>query len=135
MGTRQITPHFNESELTCRCGCDRMEFSDRGIRFLEALRMRVGRAITITSGYRCPKYNDEVSGTGLTGPHTVTAHHNVTVDVRVSGMPAVDLLHAALNLGFTGIGVKQNGTHAARFIHLDMITPGGRHPRPRVWSY
>ena len=133
--SRQITEHFNEDELRCSCGCERMEFSDRSIRILETLRKRVGRAVTISSGYRCPKYNAEVSATGLTGPHTITSNHNVTVDIRVSGIAAVDVLHAALNLGFTGIGVKQSGPHPARFIHLDMISPGAQHPRPRVWSY
>ena len=112
-----------------------MEFSDQSVERIELLRQRVGRPMRIASGYRCPKYNDEVSSTGLTGPHTVTSHHNITVDVQVSGEAAVDLLHEALNLGFTGIGVKQSGPHVIRFIHLDLILSGGRHPRPRVWSY
>ncbi len=132
---RQITEHFNEDEFRCRCGCERMEFSDHGIQRMEKLRVRVGRAVKINSGYRCPKYNAEVSSTGLTGPHTITANKNVTADIEVVGEPVVDLLDAALSLGFTGFGIKQKGPHAGRFIHLDMITPGGRHPRPRVWSY
>ncbi len=132
---RQISEHFNEDELRCRCGCGRMEFSDQSVSTLEELRQRVNRPMRITSGYRCPKYNDEVSGTGLTGPHTVTAHYNITVDVKVSGEAAVDLLHEALRLGFTGIGVKQSGPHDRRFIHLDLILSGGSHPRPWVWSY
>ncbi len=132
---RQISPHFNEDELKCKCGCERMNFSDRSVRFLEVLRVRVGRAIRINSGYRCPEHNRAVSSTGLSGPHTVITNHNITVDIRVSGDAAFDLLHHAINLGFTGIGIKQKGAHAERFIHLDMIMPAGRHPRPRVWSY
>jgi hypothetical protein len=38
-------------------------------------------------------------------------------------------------LGFTGIGIKQKGPGLSRFVHLDMILPAGRHPRPRLWSY
>ncbi len=135
MGSRQITEHFNEDEFRCPCGCGRMEFSDQGIRVLEKLRVRVGRAVTINSGYRCPKYNAEVSGTGLTGPHTIIANRNVTADIKTSGAAAFELLHAAMGLGFTGFGIKQNGPHSSRFIHLDMIPPGVRQLRPRIWSY
>ena len=135
MPSRQITSHFNEDELRCKCGCKRMLFTDRAVRFLEVLRTRLGRAIRINSGYRCPEYNAEVSATGLGGPHTVTANQNITVDVGISGEAAFDLLHHAVNLGFTGIGVKQKGPHSERFVHLDMIMPAGRHPRPRIWSY
>lgn len=135
MASRQITAHFNEDELRCKCGCGRMEFSDRAVRFLENLRTRLGYAIRINSGYRCPEYNDRISSTGLSGPHTITANHNITVDVGVFGKPAFSLVHHAVNLGFMGIGVKQKGEHSARFIHLDMIMPAGRHPRPRLWSY
>ncbi|KKM28197.1 hypothetical protein LCGC14_1567150 [marine sediment metagenome] len=135
MSGRQITKHFNEDELRCQCGCGRMEFSDKAVRFLEALRGRYGRAIRINSGYRCPEHNDSVSSTGPNGPHTVTANQNITVDIQISGEAVAKLLYHAINLGFTGIGVKQKGNHAGRFIHLDMIMPAGRHPRPRVWSY
>ena len=135
MSSRKITPHFTEDELKCKCGCERMRFSDRAVRFLEALRVRFGHAITINSGYRCPEHNHAVSSSGLNGPHTVTTNHNITVDVRISGELAAKLLHHAMNLGFTGIGVKQKGDHASRFLHLDMIMPAGKHPRPRVWSY
>jgi len=135
MNGRQITLHFNEDELRCKCGCGRMEFSDRAVRFLEQLRVRFGHAILINSGYRCPEHNAAESSTGLNGPHTVTANHNITVDVRIFGGSAYKLLHHAVNLGFTGIGVSQKGQHSKRFVHLDMIQPAGRHPRPRVWSY
>jgi hypothetical protein len=43
------------------------------------------------------------------------------------------VLRAALNAGFTGIGVKQKGK--GRFIHLDDIEDSGDRPRPWVWSY
>lgn len=131
MSSRQITEHFNEDELRCRCGCGLMEFSDQSVRQLEALRVRVGRPLIITSGYRCPEYNDQVSLTGPSGPHTITDNHNVTVDIGVSGKTASDLVFAAMSLGFTGIGVKQSGAHKSRFIHIDRLG----HPRPRIWSY
>ncbi len=135
MSGRQISPHFNEDELRCKCGCGRMEFSDMAIDWLEKLRVNFGGPIRINSGYRCPEHNAAVSSTGLNGPHTITTHNNVTVDISEVGGEALDLVHEALKLGFTGVGVKQKGSHSGRFIHLDRIVPGARQPRPYLWGY
>ncbi len=125
--SEQVTGHFTREELTCRCGCGLMGFSAEFLEALEELRQAYGRPMAITSGYRCPKHNQTVSSTGESGPHTIGA-----VDVAVSGPDAHHLLLMALELGWTGIGIKQHG--ASRFIHLDRLT-SRTHPRPRVWSY
>ena len=135
MSRRQITPHFNEDELRCTCGCERMEFSDKAVQYLEELRVKLDAPIHVTSGYRCPEHNASVSSTGRTGPHTITENDNVTVDIGAKGTQAHSILKIAGDLGFTGVGIKQNGPHSSRFIHLDRIAPGGRAPRPWVWSY
>ncbi|KKN09566.1 hypothetical protein LCGC14_1045280 [marine sediment metagenome] len=130
--SRQITKHFNEDELRCKCGCGKMEFSDKAVEKLEYLREYFGAPIRINSGYRCPLYNDRISKTGLAGPHTVTEDDNITVDISISGIEAHNLLYA-LDYGvFSGIGIKQTGAHSGRFIHLDCLTNGSR---PWVWSY
>lgn len=97
---------------------------------LDVLREKVGFPLIVTSGYRSPAYNDSVSTTGTTGPHTT----GKAVDLAVAGHQAHAVLKAALELGFTGIGVSQKGT--SRFIHLDILA-NGEHgaPRPWVWSY
>ncbi len=121
-------PHFAEAEMRCkgsgRCAMD-PTFMDR----LEALRVAFGRPMPVTSGYRAPEHNAKVSATGRDGPHTTGR----AVDVAVAGAEALTLVGLAIARGFTGIGVAQKG--AARFIHLDDLSPGGRHPRPALWSY
>jgi len=126
--TEQITPHFSLRELQCRC-CGRMGIDQDFLNRLEDLRTAYGKPMIINSGYRCPDYNDRISSTGRTGPHTVGA-----VDVRISGAEAHRLLHLAMIVGFTGIGIKQHGPMAGRFIHLDNLTTHDK-PRPRVWTY
>jgi uncharacterized protein YcbK (DUF882 family) len=119
-------PHFSRAELACKhCGLVQVEpvFLDR----LEELRRTIGVPLVVTSGTRCPEYNARVSTTGLAGPHT----SGRAVDLAVQGETAWRVLAAALELGFTGIGVKQHGPAAARFLHLDDLGRG----RPRVWSY
>ena len=53
-----------------------------------------------------------------------------------SGHKAFEIVKLAMELGFTGIGVKQNGIHAKRFIHLDTMPKKSiTSPRPWIWSY
>ncbi|HHO49275.1 MAG TPA: peptidase M15 [Desulfobacteraceae bacterium] len=125
----QVTPHFKLRELQCKCGCGRMDIDPDFLRRLEDLRVAYGRPMIINSGYRCPEYNNRVSTTGLDGPHTIGA-----VDVRCSGHEAHLLLHMAMIVGFSGIGVKQHGPHSGRFLHLDNLTTHDN-PRPWVWTY
>lgn len=92
---------------------------------LDILRHRCGFPFRITSGYRSPEYNNQVSGTGLTGPHTT----GKAADIAISREKAYTLLEEALEMGcFNGIGLQQKGTK--RFIHLDSIE-GNK----RVWTY
>jgi len=133
---RQITPHFNEDELRCRCGCGRMEFSDEAVWRLERFRLRFGYPMRISSGYRCPTYNAQISAEGsLDGPHTQTADDAITVDILAYGRWAHDLVALAAGYGFRGIGSQQKGPIGDRFIHLDSIRSSERHPRPWHWSY
>ena len=83
--------------------------------------------MVITSGFRCARYNVEVSSSGEGGPHTTGR----AVDVQVSGPRAYRLLHLALAHGFSGVGVKQHGPHDHRFLHFDSVP----RPYPVIWSY
>jgi len=94
---------------------------------VETLRDAYGKPMTVSSAYRTPEHNASVSSTGTTGPHTTGR----AIDIGVSGTDALTLVHMALTLGFTGIGVSQKGQHNSRFIHLDNLTDG----RPWIWSY
>jgi len=102
------------------------EHMDRNfLNSLDALRHKCGFPFIITSGYRSPEYNDRVSGTGLTGPHTTGR----AADILVSGENTYTLLDHAFEMDcFNGIGINQKGD--ARFIHLDSIE-GSK----RIWSY
>lgn len=120
--------NFSAEEMQCKCGCGALPdalFMDS----LQEIRGDVGFALTVTSGARCPDYNERVSATGRTGPHT----SGLAADIGVSGHMAHALIAAAVKRGMTGIGVSQRGPHGARFIHLDMIEDS--QTRPWVWSY
>ena len=97
---------------------------------LDELRRRCDFPFVITSGYRTPEYNNQVSSSGLNGAHTT----GKAADISVSHENAYKLLQIAFNMSvFTGIGINQKGN--ARFIHLDTCDKTDGLPRPAVWSY
>lgn len=93
--------------------------------WLETVRIAYGAPMIITSGYRCPDSD------------TKAARHRTgkVADTGINGSEAVKLLAVALVLDAQGVGVNQKGPHNKRFLHLDMIRPGGKHPAPWIWSY
>lgn len=114
--------NFSKREFDCReTGENRMsaEFMDK----LQALRIRYGKPMRITSGYRSPRHSIEAAKANP-GTHA----QGIACDVGVQGADALLLVKLALDMGFTGIGVSQKST-GARFIHLDIA------PRMAIWSY
>ena len=126
--------HFKPSEFACSCwDCTSTgeEMDLNYIYALDQLRERQGSPMVITSGFRCPAYNDRISSTGFNGPHTTGR----AADVGVSGERAYRLVQqSSLGGWMQGIGINQRGPHSNRFIHLDDLESPD-HPRPRVWTY
>ncbi len=120
------TNYFSLSELSCPC-CGENKFSPLTLLRFNHLRVLVGEALIMSSGYRCPAYNKLI---GATQTHE-TGHAG---DLEVSHKLAYLVVYYATQVGFTGIGIKQKG--AKRFIHLDdleELLP--KRPRPHIWSY
>ena len=95
------------------------------------LREKLNKPMVISSGYRSEAHNIAIGGSKN------SAHlKGCAVDVVCSGHLAYEIVKLAMELKFSGIGVKQNGVHAKRFIHIDTMP---RHsitsPRPWIWSY
>lgn len=126
----ETSEHFRDGELACKC-CGVNGMQRDFLKRLELLRNAYRAPMVLTSAYRCPKHNAEVSKTGLTGPHTTGR----AVDVLCSGADAMRLFRLALEFGFTGFGVHQKGPAEGRYLHLDDILGAPAIPRPRLWSY
>ena len=132
--TNMYAPYFYEYELACPCGCGggQRQMDPDFMRHLVALRKKAGFPFPVTSGYRCPKYNEQVSETGRLGPHT----EGKAVDVQLSGILAHSFLKLMLSCeAIKGIGIKQKGPHESRFIHIDTCRPKINRPRPWIWTY
>ena len=99
-----MTDNFPDYELRCKCGCGVMNMEIEFMQKMQTLRDLFGRAIIVSSAYRCPDYNERVSKSGINGPHTT----GQAIDCLVSGEDAHRLLTIACGLGsFTGIGISQ----------------------------
>ena len=123
--------YFSFDEMKCKCGCNKADMDPVFMSKLQALRKSLGFALPITSGYRCGNYNQEVSSTGIKGPHSLGR----AVDIAVSGLEAYKLLQYAASFQFQGLGVKQSGPNNSRYIHLDDLIEKDGYIRPTVWSY
>jgi uncharacterized protein YcbK (DUF882 family) len=108
-----------------------MMMNDVTMRKLVDMRAELGFPFVLTSGYRCPQYNNRIAKTGLNGPHTT----GQAVDIAVYGERALKVISNAWRYGFTGVGIDQSGPRDKRVIHLDDLMPPNHSPRPWVWSY
>ena len=119
--------NFSEAEFACKCGCGRADMDPEFMGWLQSVRDKLAAPMMITSGFRCPDYNEQVSNTGRGGPHTT----GKACDVGVRAAAALALIKVATAMDVHGLGTSQKGPHLSRFLHLDRCIAN----RPWVWSY
>jgi len=105
-----ITEHFKESELQCKCGCGKSIIIYQLAYGLEVLRRLIKKPIIITSAYRCPTHNANVGGVSNSQHKTGKA-----CDIQVPGMAPYDVYQCAKFI-FDGIGIYDD------FLHVDIRT-------------
>ncbi|KAB0285479.1 peptidase M15 [Vibrio fortis] len=117
--------NFTDDELRCSC-CGRLNPNPEFITLMDLvqkLRERLNVSLSVSSAYRCENHPVERKKKRA-GMHNLAA-----IDLKVSYGKAWRVLEAAIDMGFTGIGINQKGDPKQRFIHLDLREV------PRVWSY
>ena len=103
--------YFKLEEFECPC-CGKADMDDFFLRKIDELRHLCDFPFVITSGFRCKDRNDQVGGS-LGSQHLFGR----AADIRMAGLNAMKVLESARALGFSGIGIYQNGS--SRWIHLD----------------
>lgn len=123
--------HFRREEFLCPC-CNHERMDGDFLLMLDDLRHRLEFPLVVTSGYRCPVYNNKIASTGYSGPHTTGR----AVDLAIFGNQAFRLVtQASLGGWMSGIGLRQHGPHERRFIHLDNLESEDGRFRPTIWTY
>lgn len=102
--------YFTKEELDCdHCGESHMD--EQFMNMVIALREQCGFQFVVSS----------------------VGHSGKDMEIKVHGKRAYLLLKEAMQMGFIGVGIKQNEDPSGSFIHLDMDT--SQPNRPWVWSY
>ncbi|MFW0778392.1 MAG: D-Ala-D-Ala carboxypeptidase family metallohydrolase [Rickettsiales bacterium] len=116
-----LSQHFSRHEFKCKCGeCDFDTVDADLVAPLEYVRQYLGKPITITSGCRCDKYNNQIGGS----PRSQHKYGRAA-DIVVRGVDAVEvyeLLNASPFRNDISLGKYEN------FTHVDTRTNG-----PKRW--
>lgn len=107
----KLSENFDSIEFQCKC-CGKL--SELGvnphlIELLQAIREKLGKSISITSGYRCEKHNEGVGGAKHSQHCLGTA-----ADIQVAGMAAHEVheyLASHFGVRCKGLGKYPNWTH------------------------
>ena len=103
------TEHFNESELACNCGCDLYIENVSLLIVLENVRENFNKPVTITSGTRCRKHNEEIGG--KKGSKHVLGQ---AADIVVKDIDPIEVYYWLDGQGYSdllGLGRYDNFTH------------------------
>ncbi len=108
-----MSKHFKEHEFGCKhCG-EVKNLSTELLVLLELVRLKFGKPVTVTSGYRCKVHNDNVGSTDASQHRLGTA-----ADIVISGVAPHTIFNylddtfpnqygLGLYKGFTHIDTKQ----------------------------
>lgn len=122
--TKWSSKYFSAKEMECKCGiCHRQVMDDKLIELINYVREEVGVPITITSAFRCERWQQKLRGDGLqTAKGRSTHEMGQAVDLRCSDM---EKLKNAIEKHFEPYSIG----YAASFYHVDM------RPGKRRWKY
>jgi len=107
----KLSENFDSGEFKCHC-CGKLPehgMNPKLIELLQAIREKIGKSISITSGYRCESHNKDCGG----AKHSQHVLGNAA-DIKVAGMAAHevhDYLASHFNQRCKGLGKYQNFTH------------------------
>lgn len=121
----QLSPHFKAVEFECFCSspkCTEQRINAQLVERLEAMRMTLGKRITITDGFRCAGAQRELRDRGFPTANGVSTHElGDAADIKASQItPLLELASKR----FKAIGI------ARTWLHVDM-----RDDKKRRWFY
>jgi len=130
----QITKHFKSNELECKCDfddCKTQRMSYDLMNRLELTRLELGCPLTVTSAFRCEKYQELLRNTGVnTVVAKIKSQHELgnAVDIANPKKVSREMFLGVCRENFQTIGL------ADTFLHLDTrgLNSDGRR---REWKY
>ena len=114
----KLSANFKSTEFDCHgkdC-CTKTEIDSKLINYLQKIREHFGKAVNISSGYRCPVHNKNVGG--ATGSRHAKGQ---AADIYITGVTPIEIARYAENLGVKGIGLYETEKDGF-FVHIDTRT-------------
>ena len=117
--------NFTPDEMKCQ-HCGELKIDEELMDLIQDARETLG-PLKITSGYRCPEHNNNISKkTGLKGPHTT----GKALDVATNNSQHRKELITYFAPKVQGLGIAKS------FIHIDLLNKeDGFAMRPNSWIY
>lgn len=120
--TAKLSKNFSVYEFddgkSRACSCTTTLIDDQLVQYLQAIRDHFGKAVTITSGYRCPSYNSRPDVGGATGSRHTKGQ---AADIVVDGVAPAQVAAYAESIGVKGIGLYETARDG-HFVHIDTRT-------------
>lgn len=113
-----LSKNFKTSEFACNgknC-CTTIKIDEKLVSYLQKIREHFGKAVTITSGYRCAKHNKSVGGAS-NSYHT----QGKACDIQVKNIEPAEVAKYAESIGIKGIGLYDT-SRDGHFVHIDTRT-------------
>lgn len=114
----KLSANFRVAEFDCngRGCCSQTKIDKQLVTYLQTIRNHFGKAITITSGYRCATHNKSVGGASRSRHLQGTA-----ADITVKGVAPAEVAKYAESIGVKGIGLYDTDKDG-HFVHIDTRT-------------
>ncbi len=115
-----IEKNFRVREFACKgkgC-CDTVMIDPKLAEYLQKIRDHFGKAVTISSGYRCPTRNGATKNASKTSKHT----QGMAADIVVKGVAPAEVAKYAESIGILGIGLYEKADCGSDFVHVDTRT-------------
>lgn len=116
--TAKLSENFKVCEFACKgkgC-CSTVKIDSKLVEYLQKIRDRFGKPVTITSAYRCEKHNKAVGGVS-DSYHT----KGMAADIIVKDVKPAEVAKYAESIGVLGIGLYETSKDGY-FVHIDTRT-------------
>lgn len=113
-----LSTNFKSTEFDCHGSgcCSSTLVDEKLVEYLQKIRDYFGKAVTISSGYRCATHNASVGG--ATGSYHMKGQ---AADIYISGVTPAEIAKYAESIGVLGIGLYETSSDG-HFVHIDTRT-------------
>lgn len=113
-----LSTNFKSTEFDCHGSgcCSSTLVDDKLVTYLQQIREHFGKAVNISSGYRCATHNKSVGG-ATASYHT----KGQAADIYITGVAPAEIAKYAESIGILGIGLYETSSDGY-FVHIDTRT-------------